>query len=361
MKWFTVSVVILALCCGCTESPSPDTALKATAPGVRVGVAQPQRRTIDHTFTALGSVESIQDPTISAESSGQVVSIGVSEGDTVTVQQLMATIDDTLYKIEADKAAAELRRQEILLDNQQREVNRLLQLAKSQSISRNKLEDEQAQLKMLAAQLDVAKKQKQQALYLESKTRIVAPQSGIVAKRNISLGDYVTPGQALFMLVSVDILRARIAFPEHQAASISIGKQVKLKTPSAPGTIAIGSITSINPQINPRSRALDVIVEFSNPGGWYPGASVNATLIFEQSQDALTVPALSVVRRTGNDVVFVVKDGHASQRTVKLGWREDDWIEIVDGVTAGDLVVTGGAALITNGSLLDISVASPSP
>ncbi len=360
MNRFVLAILVVALC-GCGESSVPDRIAVKAVSGTRVSVTKPQRQSIDHLLTALGSVESIHHPTISAETSGQIISIKVSEGDTVEVQQLMGTIDNTLYKIEADKAAAELKRQEVLLDNQQREVNRLLKLAKSQSISRDRLEDEQAQLAMLTALRDVAKKHRQRALYLDSKTRILAPQLGVVAKRNISVGDYVTPGQALFKLVSINTLQARIAFPEHQAASISVGKKVRLKTPTAQASVAVGTVTSINPQINPRSRAIDIIVKFDNPGGWYPGASVDATMIVKQSQNALTVPTLSVVRRDGNDVVFVVDGDHASQRTVTLGWRKDDRVEIVDGLAADVRIVTEGSALITDGSVLHIGGKSPAP
>ena len=188
-----------------------------------------------------------------------------------------------------------------------------------------------------------------------------APIEGLIARRHISLGDYVTPGQPLFNLVSVKRLRARLAFPEHQATSISVGKQVSLQTPGAKASIAVGTVTSVNPQIDPLSRAIEVIVEFDNPGDWYPGASVDATLIVRQTENALTVPTLSVVRRGGNEVVFVVDGEVASQRTVKLGWREDEWVEVVEGLIAHDRVVTEGSALISDGSQLVISANKSTP
>lgn len=346
---------------GCADRPAPEVVTKTAASGIRVTAALPQQRPIDYVLTALGSVESIHHPTISAETSGQVVSIQVSEGQSVVAKQMVATIDHTLHGIEADKAIAQLQRQEVLLDNQQREVDRLLHLATSQSVSKDRLEDEQAQLQMLTALRDVARKQKQQALYLESKTRVQAPREGLIAKRHVSLGDYVTPGQPLFDLVSVKKLRARLTFPEHRAASICVGKEVRLQTPVAQATIAVGTVTSINPQINPRSRAMDVIVEFDNPGDWYPGASVDATLIVGRSENALTIPTLSVVQRDGNDVVFVVDGNHASQRTVQLGWREDDWVEIVEGLAQQDQVVIEGSALVSDGSQLVIIANNPAP
>jgi RND family efflux transporter MFP subunit len=357
---FICGVLVIALC-GCADPSAPELVTKEAAAGIRVTVTRPQQRSIDYVLTALGSVESIHHPTISAETSGQIVSIEVSEGQSIAAQQLLATIDNTLHGIEADKAKAELQRQEVLLDNQQREVNHLLRLAKSQSVSKDRLEDEQAQLQMRKALREVARKQRQQALYLESKTRVQAPREGLIAKRYVSLGDYVSPGQPLFDLVSVKKLRARLAFPEHHAANICVGKEVALASPVAPQSVAVGAVTSINPRINPRSRALDVIVEFDNPGDWYPGASVDAKLIMGQNQNALTVPTLAVVRRDGNDVVFIVDGDHASQRTVELGWREDDWVEIVDGLGLQDQVVTEGSALVRDGSQLVITAKNPAP
>ena len=171
----------------------------------------------------------------------------------------------------------------------------------------------------------------------------------------------VTPGQPLFKLVSVKTLRARLAFPEHDAASVTVGKRVELTSPIARGTVAVGEVASVNPQIHPLSRAIDVLVEFDNPGNWYPGASVDAKLMVEERTDALTIPALSVVQRAGSVVVFVVNENRASARTVKVGWQDADWVEIVDGLTAGDSVVVEGAALISEGSLLLTNGASSPP
>ena len=360
MRWLLLGAMVL-LSSACTEPTDTQVTAPKISSGTRVVITRPQQRSIDYVLTALGSVESIQHPTISAETSGQIVSIGVSEGESITAQQLLATIDSTLHGIEADKALAELQRQEVLLDNQQREVNRLQHLSRSQSISKDRLEDEQAQLEMLTALRNVARKQREQALYLESKARVLAPQSGLVAKRYISVGDYVSPGQALFDLVSVDRLRARLAFPEHHAANISVGKQVRLQAPVAQERAATGAVTSINPQINPRSRAIDVIVEFDNPGEWLPGGSVDAVLVMGRNKNALTLPVLSVVRRAGNDVVFVIDGDMARQRPVKLGWREDNWVEVLEGVSAQEQVVTEGSASIRDGSRIIISGDSAAP
>jgi RND family efflux transporter MFP subunit len=348
-----LSILIVALGgCGNSDGNQPDVRPERVT---RVIVGEPTLRNIDYVLTALGSVESIHHPTIAAETSGQIISVGVSEGQAVSAAQLLVSINNTLHNIQSAKAQAELRRQEVLLNNQARVVERLLRLAQSQSVSKDQLEDQQAQLAMLKAQRDGAKKQWEQAQHMESKTRVLAPQSGLIARRHISLGDYVAMGTPLFDLVSVDRLRARLAFPEQDTSSISIGKKVRLTSPAAPDIVAIGEVAGINPQINIRNRSIEVTVEFDNPGGWLPGASVDATLVTEQHTAALTLPLMSVVKRGGTDVIYVADKNRAVAHRVDLGWREGEWVEVLSELKPNTQVVVDGAALLTDGSLLSIA------
>lgn len=353
MKLLT-TLILFAVITACGDT-GPEVAPQAQARATPVVVAHPQQRDIDDVLTALGSVESINDPTVSAQTSGQVEQIVVREGDRVEAGQLLAALDSTLHVIESAKAAAEVRRFGVLVGNQESEVKRLQRLTESQSVSRDKLEDEQAQLEILAAQRDIARKQWEQHQYMESKTRIVAPLDGLVTRRHISPGDYVTAGQPLFDLVSVDRLRARIAFPEHDAARIAVGKEVQLTTPAAPGVMAIGEVTAVNPQIKVLNRAVEISVEFDNPGGWLPGASTDATLVVERREQALTVPLMAIVTRDGRAVVFVVDGDQARAIPITAGWREGGWVEIVSGVTATDQIVIEGAGLLSNGSRIEVN------
>lgn len=351
--------LVLLVVLGACDRSEPN-AVKEVPPRVtRVVIETPQLRDIEYVLTALGSVESIYDPTVSAETSGQVHQIAVREGDTVKADQLLAALDSTLHAIESAKAEAEVRRNSVLVDNQRNEVQRLQRLDESQSVSRDKLEDEQAQLKILAAQRDVANKQWERHRYLESKTRITAPLDGMVTRRYISPGDYVSAGLPLFEMVSIDRLRARIAFPEHDASRISIGMPVKLTTPAAPGEIAVGQVAAVNPQIKMHNRAVEITVEFDNPGGWLPGASTDAMLVVEQHQQALTVSQLAMVTRGGREVVFVVNEGQATAVPVESGWRENGWVELVSGVSAADRIVVEGAGLLSDGSQVEVESSPP--
>ncbi len=350
-------VILFASIAACGSS-EPQATQQLEARVTKVAVEHPQQRDIEDALTALGSVESINDPTVSAETSGQVQQIVVREGDAVKAGQLLAALDGTLHAIESAKAAAEVRRYDVLVTNQDNEVKRLQRLDESQSVSRDKLEDEQAQLEILSAQRDIARKQWERFQYLESKTRIVAPLEGLVTRRHISPGDYVSAGEPLFELVSVDRLRARIAFPERDASRIAVGQQVHLTTPAAPDVTANGEVAAVNPQIKMYNRAVEITVEFDNPGGWLPGASVDASLVVARRAQALMVPSMAVVTRDGRDVVFVLSDKQVRAIPITSGWREAGWIEILSGITARDQVVVEGTNLLSNGSRVEVETAA---
>jgi RND family efflux transporter MFP subunit len=349
--------ILLASIAACGSS-EPQATQQLEARVTKVAVEHPRQRDIDDALTALGSVESIDDPTVSAETSGQVQQIVVREGDAVKVGQLLAALDGTLHAIESAKAAAEVRRYDVLVNNQDNEVKRLQRLDESQSVSRDKLEDEQAQLEILTAQRDIARKQWERYQYLESKTRIVAPLDGLVTRRHISPGDYVSAGEPLFELVSVDRLRARIAFPERDASRIAVGQQVHLTTPAAPDVTATGEVAAVNPQIKMYNRAVEITVEFDNPGGWLPGASVDASLVVARRAQALMVPSMAVVTRDGRDVVFVLSGKQVRAVPITSGWREAGWVEILSGISVRDQVVVEGTNLLSDGSRVNVETAA---
>ena len=361
MKKFVKAAVLacvppLLIACG----DSADTGIEViTETPVRVTSSLPDTRDIDYVLSALGSIESISSPTLSAETAGRITEISADVGMPVESGQLLARIDDTLHRIQAEEAKAEFTRLSVMVENQGSEVNRLKRLASSQSVSKDQLEDQQDQLRMMTAQQEVAQKRWEHAKHLASMTQLHAPHAGAIAQRHVSLGDYVSPGQPLFDLVATGRLRARLAFPEQDASAITKGLEVQLRSPVVPGEVAIGHITQVNPRIKVVNRSIEVLVEFDNPGGWYPGGSVDAELVVSRKTDAVTVPRMAVVVREGRDVVFVVTDERrASARPVTLGWQEPGWIEVTSGLLASDLIITEGAALLSNGSALDLTVDS---
>jgi len=349
---------LLSQLAACDSATDADNSVQAEVP-IRVTASLPDSRDIDYVLSALGSIESISSPTLSAETAGRITKVSVDIGMAVESGQLLAQVDDTLHKIQAEEAEAEFERLRVMVENQSSEVTRLQRLARSQSVSKDQLEDQQDQLRMMTAQQLVAKKRWEHAEHLATMTAVRAPHAGSIARRHISLGDYVSPGQPLFDLVAIERLRARLAFPEQDASSITKGLEVKLRSPAVPGETATGKVSQVNPRVQVENRSVELLVEFDNPGEWYPGGSVDAELIVSSRANAITVPRMAVVVRDKQQVVFVVgKDGKAAARAVTLGWQEPGWIEITNGLSASDRVIIEGAAMIKDGSAVSLSDAS---
>ena len=361
MKRLGAAAMVCALAGSGAFAADPPVQHSTIRAPVHVTAVAPTARRVDQVLTALGTVESATHPTVAAEVSGRITSLSVEEGDQVERGELLGTIDNELYRIGVLKARSELARQQAQFDYKHAQVGRLMRLAEQQAIARDRLEDEQAQLRMIKAQRDLAGQQLQEAALLESRTRVLAPVAGVVARRHVSVGDHVDSTQPLFALVAVARLRARLTFPEHESAKLRVGIPASLRSPVAPDTEVHGAITSINPQINGDGRAIDVLVEFGNPGGWRPGASVDANLLLGERVDALTVPASSVLSRSGGDVLFVILDRVAREHKVVLGSRDADWVEIRSGIRATDLVIVDGASMLDDGSPVALETDAGSP
>jgi len=148
-------------------------------------------------------------------------------------------------------------------------------------------------------------------------------------------------------IISKQKLRAHLPLPENIAAKIHAGIKVRLSTPTSTGEV-ISTIRELKPLISETSRAIDVIADVTDQAGWQPGASVKGEIILGEHANAVLIPEQCVVLRPAGEVVYVVKDGIALQRIVKTGMRQDGKIEIIEGLSAGEVIAKDGAAFLTD-------------
>jgi membrane fusion protein, multidrug efflux system len=325
-------VLALAACADRDEPAQEERALPVTAVASRVGTVEVTGRTV-------GRLEAAVAPTLSAESAGRIVEIRHDAGDRVAEGAVIARIDDTTYRSALTRLSA-------LETQQRRTVERLTRLVANDSASQSLLDDAEAQLAALAAQRADA----ETAL---RKTRIVAPVAGTIERRMVSVGDFRGVGEPLFQLATDDRLRAVLPFPERRAAALSVGLPVRLE-PQAGGAPVDARITELRPTVGQGSRAVDAIVEIDNPGGWRPGGSVTATVVFETRDGGVLVPAQSVVQRPAGSVVYVIDGERARQQTVALGIRIDGEVEILEGLARGQRVVVDGAGFLSDGARIAV-------
>jgi RND family efflux transporter MFP subunit len=159
----------------------------------------------------------------------------------------------------------------------------------------------------------------------------------------------VKTGTPLFHITTLEQLRAWLPFPESLASMLHVGLPVKLTTPVSPGHEVSATITDIRPEITRTSRAINVIVDLDNPDDWNPGASVTGKVRVDLHLDAVVVPETSIVRRPAGLVVYRVENDSVREVPVSTGIRQDDTIEILSGVKAGDTLALDGTAYLTDG------------
>lgn len=325
---------------------------------IPVSVTTATTQTLEVWQLSQGKLQAKTAPTIAAEVDGRVIAVQSDVGADVTTGELLAEIDATDFRLAKELAAADIKRLQALIEAQRLQVNRLKKLLRHQSVNESALDDAQAQLGSLQAQLIGAKVRLQQANRNISKTRIVSPVKGRVTERKVSVGDYLNHGTPVFRITTLETLQARLPFPQALASRLQVGQPVRLTSPVKPGSEVMSEITVINPEISPSNLAINVIVDVPNPGGWEPGASVTGEVRIATHRDAVVVAEGCVVRRPSGLVVYKVDQGKAIEVPVSTGLRDHGNIEILSGIKAGDRLALDGAAYLTNGVSVDISAAS---
>jgi RND family efflux transporter MFP subunit len=172
---------------------------------------------------------------------------------------------------------------------------------------------------------------------------IKAPFVGIVSERHVAPGSYVSVGQTLATLVRIDPLRFRAGVPERAATGVSIGQPVRIFLEGQSDPIEI-KISRISPSLDVTSRSLTIEADVDNsPGRLRSGLFAEAEILVDPSQHALAVPVRSLVTFGGVERVWAVKDNQSSPRPLRTGRRDGDFVEVLDGLKDGDLILSDGA------------------
>ena len=356
---FAVGVLTLAPGCG----RDVESAKRSAGPRAVLITAVPvQPRSLEIYEEVVGSVENIADPKISAEVAGRVTRVLGFTGKKVRQGDLLAEIDAQDFRIQSRADAAEVKRLQALLANQERVVERQQKLVSQGFISQNALDEALAQRTVLREQISAARARAESTGRSLGKTRVLAPIDGEIESQVVATGDYVKVGDALFTLVGMSRLRAHLLFPESAGNRIRPGLKVALESPAAPGRTIETRIEEIKPTVNAGNRALDAIVRFdTDDGAFRGGGSVNARVVIEVRQAALMVPEQSIVLRPAGKVVYVLNEGRVMQRLVQTGLKQDGWQEVVQGLSPGERIAADGAGFLSDGAAVTLAAAGTPP
>jgi membrane fusion protein (multidrug efflux system) len=317
-----------AMAMGKSYAPPPE--------AVTTLVARPQQW--QSTLEATGSVAPVQGVTLSADEPGVVESIVFESGGHVRAGQVLVRLDTRQER--AQLASAEAQHE---LDRTRLERGK--KLFDQQLISHAEFDDLTAQFAQSEAAVNAIR------AGIERKT-IRAPFSGAVGIRQVNLGQYVRSGDPIVPLQSEDPIYVNFSVPQQQVASLRVGATVHAAADSGVRAIATGRITAINPVVDEATRNVQVQATFRNEQGRLrAGAYVTVKVMLGESAPLIALPASAINFAPYGNSVFIVETqkgpdgkGHLGvrQQFVKLGAAQGDQVAILDGVKAGEEVVTSG-------------------
>ena len=348
---------IALLSAGCRKKETKGTVVQE-APAIAVKIIQVQPEPFSLTVPVTGTLVSNTRVDVKAETIGHLVKFPKQEGDSVVPGETVAWLDQENYQLAVRQAEtavavadASLARTRVMAAHNKTELERARSLIKSGGITDKDLQlaevtdrDGQAQVSLAEAQLAQARA----ALGIAQKrlrdTAILAPVGGVIERKFVNAGAYVEAPTQLFTIVDNQQLELESPVPSSLLGQLRSGQTVTFRVNSYPDAVFEGRVIEINPAVDTVTRAARVRIRVNNAAGKLKaGMFAEGEILIGVEPQAIVVPAGAVYRGVGTaqeSYVFVVVDGKALRRGVRIGREQDSRLEIAEGLKPGDLLVT---------------------
>lgn len=289
---------------------------------------------------ALGTARARESVAITAKVSETIDQVKFDSGEKVRAGQPLVVLSGKAQRAELAEAQARYAEAQRLFERQQ-------DLAKRQLIAASQFDLQRAARDAAKAQLDQARAQ-------ISDRAIVAPFAGTLGLRQVSPGSLVTPGTVITTLDNLATMELDFSVPERFLPALSVDQAIRAQTDAYAGEEFSGRIASLDPRIDPVSRAITVRAEIANPDGRLrPGMLLRVSVALPGRQ-ALQVPEIALQQVGQQAFLFVVgADNKVEQVAVRIGQRKPGAVEILEGVKAGDRVVVEGTVKLRGGSQVE--------
>ncbi len=324
------------------EGPAPSG--PSTGGGPNSGGSQPipvnvikiQKETLTNQLQISGTILPNESVELKPEISGLVTKINFKEGQYVKKGTPLLYLND-------DELQAQSQRLQYTQKLFQTQENRQKQLLAREAISQEEYDIVLNQYNTALSDIKLVEAQLQ-------KTVVRAPFNGILGLRQISEGSVINSSNVIASIVNIDPIKLEFSIPERYSTQVSVGSPIFFSSESSSQEVQ-GRVYAFEPQIDPATRTLKLRAESPNKEGKYlPGMFVKIRFVLEVKEDALMVPAESVIPELSGYKVFVVgADGKAEQRMITIGTRTDTHVQILSGLNEGDLVLTTGVMQVRQG------------
>ena len=358
LRWWVLGVVIvipIAAALAAVKYAQINTMIKSgenmVMPPEKVNVAEVKEQDWRPRLTAVGSVAAIRGALVPAEASGVVRQISFEAGAAVAAGA-------TLVQLDTEVEQAQLREAEATAASARAYLGRVKDAAASGSVAANELDVAESQSKQADARVDNIKA-------TIAKKTVKAPFAGKLGIRQISVGQFLQLGSPVVSLQALDPIFVEFSLPQQRVAEIAEGLTVAVSSDSYPGHTFEGKVTAVNSDVDPSTRNVRVQATLPNHDARLkPGMFVSVDMILDRSERLLFIPATAVLNAPFGDSVYVLeeKPGAAGappslvvqQRFVRLGTRQGDFVAALEGVKAGERIVSTGVFKLRPGMPVEI-------
>ncbi len=334
--------------------PAPAPVAAAPAPALTVSVTPATSRSISAMVAGDGSIVAWQELVISTEIGGlRIIRAPVEEGDLVRAGQLLAALDDSVLAAQLAQADAAINESSAFIEFARAEQARAEELLRSNTGSRQVAEQRQSATRQAEARLVSARARRDEVVARQAQTQILAPTDGIISRVSVRIGAVTAVGQEMFRIIRDGRLELEARVPELELAALRAGQPVVVRHG---GRNIAAELRIVAPVVAADTRLGIARVALPPDSGLRPGMFARAEITGAR-REVVLVPASSVVFREGAPQAFVLAEGQSrvAMRRLVAGARQDGMVEILEGLRAGERVVTAGAGFLADGDLVRIA------
>lgn len=325
-------------------------AMMSQQPPAPVVVVTADKKPVTRTLDGIGTLEAVRQVTVSPEVGGRVTNITFEAGVLVAAGDLLVQLNDEPDKGDLTRFQAQAK----LAQQNLTRSSKLVDVASTRStVDRDRAELNEAEGGIARTEAVIRQKQ------------IRAPFDGVLGIRQVNLGQYLNPGDAIVTLTDLSELFVNFTLPEQTLADIAVGQAVELRVDAYPADVFIAKINAIEPQVGDETRTVKVQAILGNEEGKLkPGMFARATVLLPDGADQVILPETAIDFTIYGDSVYIVTESKnesgepiltATRKYVKTGTRYKGEVVVLEGVNEGDRVVTGGQLKLTSGGAVTIA------
>lgn len=338
MKAYAVAIVLLLVIFGAIggylyQRFSAFASMDFTPPPVTIAVSTARAETWYETLSAVGTIQAVRGVQLTSETSGEITQIRFDSGDTVAAGQLLVVLNDEVEQASRNNQRASLDLANILFERDQ-------SLIRQKSIPQTQFDRSRADLERARAQLAETEAR------LANK-RIEAPFAGTIGIRQVDVGDYLAPGTLIATLQDHSELEIDFTVPARYAPKLRAGLPIDVRVDAFADRVFKAVVTAVDARVDPSTRNVLLRARLADTDGLLPGMFATLALDLGEQQALVTIPETAMTYALQGNTVYVIEpleDGSltATARVVRAGKVRDGRVAVLEGLSAGEQVVSVG-------------------